>query len=91
MNDGLLEFVLIRKPALYRIPGLIPVYKSGKHLDDERLKDIVIYARGTKIEIESDRELISNMDGNCVKAHRDTFSVMPGALRLILPEGVSLP
>ena len=91
LNDGLLEFVLIRKPALYRIPGLIPLYKSGKHLDDERLKDIVIYARGTKIEIESDRELISNMDGNCVKAHRDTFSVMPGALRLILPEGVSLP
>ena len=91
LNDGLLEFVLVRKPALYRIPGLIPVYKSGKHLDDKKLKDIVIYTRGTKIEIESDRELISNMDGNCVKAHRDTFSVMPGALRLILPEGVSLP
>ncbi len=91
LNDGLLEFTLVRKPAMYRIPGLIPVYKSGKHLDSEKLKDIVIYARGTKIEIESDRELISNMDGNCVKANRDTFSVMPGALRLILPEGVSLP
>lgn len=91
LNDGLLEFVLIRKPAYYRIPKLIGVYKSGRHLDDDKYKDIVIYARGTKIELESDIDMISNMDGNCVPARHECFEVMPGALRFILPEGVSMP
>jgi len=90
-NDGLLEFVLIRKPAYYRIPKLIGVYKSGKHLDDEKYKDIVIYARGTKMELESDVEVISTMDGNCVKTRRECFEVLPGAVRFVLPEGISMP
>lgn len=90
-NDGLLDFVLIRKPAYYRIPKLVGVYKSGKHLDDDKYKDIVIYARGTKMELESDIEMLSTMDGNCVKTRRECYEVMPGALRFILPEGVSMP
>ena len=91
LNDGLLEFVLIRKPAYHRIPKLIGMYKSGQHLDSKKFEDIVIYARGTKIELESDIEMISNMDGNCVHASRECFEVMPGALRFILPEGISMP
>ena len=90
-DDGLLDFVLIRKPSYLRIPKLIGVYKSGKHLDDDKYKDIVIYARGTKMELESDIEVITNMDGNCKKTMRECFEVMPGALRFILPEGVSKP
>lgn len=91
LNDGLLEFVLIRKPAYHRIPGLVGIYKSGRHIGNPKLEDIIIYARGTKIRIESDIEMVSNMDGNCMHAKSETFSVMPGALRFIVPEGVSLP
>ena len=90
-DDGLLEFVLVRKPSYLRIPKLVGVYKSGRHLDDDKYKDIIIYARGTKMEIESDVEMISTMDGNCVKTRRECFSVMPKALRFILPEGLSMP
>ena len=34
IDDGLLDFVLIRKPAYSRIPGLVPKYKRGEHLSN---------------------------------------------------------
>ncbi len=90
LADGLLDFVLIRRPAYHRIPGLVGKYKRGEHIDNGRFADLLIYRRGTRIEVESDVELVSNMDGNCVRASRETYSVLPGALRFVLPEGVTL-
>ncbi|MGN0479873.1 MAG: diacylglycerol/lipid kinase family protein [Hominenteromicrobium sp.] len=90
LNDGLLDFVLIRRPAYRRIPSLVGKYKRGEHIDSARFADLLTYRRGTKIEIQSDVELVSNMDGNCVRASHETYTVMPGALRFILPEGVTL-
>ena len=90
LNDGLLDFVLIRRPAYHRIPSLVGQYKRGEHIDSARFADILTYRRGTKIEIRSDVELVSNMDGNCVRTTHETYTVLPGALRFILPEGVSL-
>ncbi|MFQ9902342.1 MAG: hypothetical protein ACLRWF_12120, partial [Ruthenibacterium sp.] len=49
---------------------------------------LLVYRRGTRIEIESPVEMVSNMDGNCVRANRETYAVMPGALRFILPENI---
>ena len=90
LADGLLDFVLIRRPPYYRIPFLVGRYKRGEHIDDARFADLLVYRRGTRIEIESTAEMVSNMDGNCVRTRRETYAVMPGALRLILPEGVRL-
>ena len=90
LADGLLDFVLIRRPPYYRIPFLVGRYKRGEHIDDARFADLLVYRRGTRIEIESTAEMVSNMDGNCVRTRRETYTVMPGALRLILPEGVRL-
>ena len=90
LNDGLLDFVLIRRPAYHRIPSLVGQYKRGEHIDSAHFADILTFRRGTKIEIQSDVELVSNMDGNCVRTTHETYTVLPGALRLILPEGVSL-
>lgn len=90
LADGLLDFVLIRRPAYYRIPGLVGKYKRGEHIDNARFGDLLVYRRGTRIEVESERELVSNMDGNCVRTKREVYSVLPGALRFMLPEGVSL-
>lgn len=90
LADGLLDFVLIRRPPYYRIPFLVGRYKRGEHIDDARFVDLLVYRRGTRIEIESTAEMVSNMDGNCVRTRRETYTVMPGALRLILPEGVRL-
>ena len=81
---------MIRRPAYHRIPGLVGRYKRGEHIDSARFSDLLVYRRGTRIEIESPVEMVSNMDGNCVRTCREAYAVMPGALRFILPEGVVL-
>lgn len=91
LNDGLLDFVLIRKPSLHRVPSLVPVYKRGEHLTSPKFSDLLIYRRGVRMEMVSEAEMVSNMDGACIRAKRETYTVLPGALRLLLPKGVALP
>lgn len=90
LNDGLLDFVLIRKPALRRVPLLVGKYKRGEHLDAPAFSDLLIYRRGTKIEMRGESEMVSNMDGNCVRTKHESYTVLPGALRLMVPEGIVL-
>ena len=44
IDDGLLDFVLIRKPAYSRIPGLVPKYKRGEHLSNPAFSDLLVTA-----------------------------------------------
>lgn len=91
VDDGLLDFVLIRKPAYSRIPGLVPKYKRGEHLSNPAFSDLLVYRRGVKIEIQSENEVVSNMDGLCIKVKSEEYNILPHALNFILPHGAALP
>ena len=91
MDDGLLDFVLIRKPAYSRIPGLVPKYKRGEHLSNPAFSDLLVYRRGVKIEIQSENEVVSNIDGLCIKVKSEEYNILPHALNFILPHGAALP
>ncbi len=88
LDDGLLDFVLIEKPPLRKIPRLIALYKAGKHLSDPRFAPYLTYRRGTRIEMRGKGSLVSNMDGNCVRVDgAERFEILPAALRFLVPEG----
>lgn len=91
MDDGLLDFVMIRKPAYFRIPGLVTKYKRGEHLSNPAFSDLLVYHRGVKIEIQSENEVVSNMDGLCIKVKSEEYNILPHALNFILPRGAALP
>ena len=78
---------LIRRPAYHRIPGLVGRYKRGEHIDSARFSVLLVYRRGTRIEIESPAEMVSNMDGNCVRTCQEAYAVMPGAAGLFTGRG----
>ena len=91
IDDGLLDFVLIRKPAYSRIPGLVTKYKRGEHLSNPAFSDLLVYRRGVKIEIQSENKIVSNMDGLCIKVKSEEYNILPHALNFILPRGAALP
>ena len=91
VDDGLLDFVLIRKPAYSRIPALVPKYKRGEHLSNPAFSDLLVYRRGVKIEIQSENKIVSNMDGLCIKVKSEEYNILPHALNFILPRGAALP
>lgn len=84
-DDGLLDFILIRKPAFYRIPKLVQLYKEGKHLHSKAFDGILTFCRGKKMEIEAAGPTAENMDGECSVAERMSFEVVPGAVRFLVP------
>ena len=84
-DDGLLDFILIRKPAFHRLPKLVSLYKAGKHLHSKEFDGLLTFRRGKKMEIVSARPVAQNLDGECSLVARTSFEVMPAAVRFLVP------
>ncbi|MFU0833680.1 MAG: DAGKc domain-containing protein [Oscillospiraceae bacterium] len=85
-DDGLLDFVLIRKPPFYKIPLLVGMYKAGKHIGAEEFKKILTFRRGKKMEIFAQQPAASNRDGEVALIKAVSFQVLPAAVRFIVPQ-----
>jgi YegS/Rv2252/BmrU family lipid kinase len=87
-DDGLLDFILVRKPPLYKIPKLVGMYKAGRHIGAKEFQDILTFRRGTKMEVVAEKPVASNLDGevSLIKAAR--FQTLPSAVRFIVPKNV---
>ncbi len=86
-NDGLLDFILIKKPPFYKIPSMVGVYKRGNHLAHPKFNDYLSFSRGYEMEIYSKNSAVANRDGECNLVKREVFKVKHGAVKFILPKG----
>lgn len=85
-DDGLLDFILIRKPPLYQIPRLIGLYKAGKHMGAKEFEQILTFRRGKKMEIVAVKPVAANLDGDVALVKATCFQVSPAAARFIVPQ-----
>lgn len=84
-DDGLLDFILIKKPRLMEIPPLIKIYKAGGHLESPLFKDILMFCRGKRMDVAAKKPTIANFDGECHLIDHVRFQVVPKAVRFIVP------
>lgn len=84
-DDGLLDFVLIRKPALYRIPKLAGMYKAGRHIGAKEFEGLLTFRRGVKMEVFAQKPVAANRDGEISLTQAISYQVLPGAARFIVP------
>lgn len=89
-NDGLLDFVLIKKPPLIKIPFMVGIYKKGGHLESEKFNDYLSFYRGYEMEIKSKKEAVANRDGECNLVKHEHFKIKPNATSFILPKQAEL-
>lgn len=87
-NDGLLDFVLIRKPPLIKIPAMVGIYKKGGHLENRKFADYLSFYRGYEMEIKSKKEAVANRDGECDLVKHELFKIKPRATSFVLPKQV---
>lgn len=85
-DDGLLDFILIRKPAFYRIPTLLKLYKAGRHLQSKEFDGLLTFCRGKKIEISGPRPLVENLDGESREIGRAAFEIVPASAHFLVPQ-----
>ena len=85
VNDGLLEFVLVKKISRFKIPFFLGRFKAGRHDGVACIERIP----GTRMKVRAAKSMICNVDGECFKSEQMTFSVVPNAYHLVLPVSVA--
>ncbi len=81
-DDGLLDFVLIKKISRLRIPFFLGLYKKGEYGQLPFCEHI----RGTAMQVRSRRPTYCNVDGECTRSDVMSFHILPGAYRFVLPK-----
>lgn len=85
-DDGLLDFVLIRKMGRLRLARQLGEYKAGGHPESPHFSDLLIYERGKKLELTAKKPAVANFDGECQFVQQVSFEVVPHAVRFIVPK-----
>ena len=84
MNDGLLEFVLVKKISRFKIPFVLGKYKAGAHEGVECIETI----RGTAMRVQAVKPMMCNIDGECFATDTISFRILPDAYRFVLPQSL---
>jgi diacylglycerol kinase (ATP) len=83
IDDGRLDVCLIEAMPTLDFVALLRRVASGDHVDDDR----VHYFRASVVELEFDRPVKVNTDGQVLEAARCEYRVLPSAARLLAPAG----
>ncbi len=86
LDDGLIEVCLVKPISRLSFVKLIGSYTAGTHLEDPRMKDIVLYTRAKKLTVESAKGLLPvSLDGEVIERKRFTVEIVPGGVNFALP------
>lgn len=83
--DQILDFSVISPVKRLKILSLLNEYRAGTHVD----LDICKIGTALKVEIEADREVPINMDGEIIYSDHVKFEIVKKAQKLILPKTIS--
>ena len=87
VDDGLIEVCLVKPVSRLSFVQLIGSYTAGTHLEDPRMKDILLYTRAKKLTVEGARSLLPvSLDGEVIERKRFTVEVVPGGVNFALPK-----
>lgn len=85
-DDGIIDFFVVKRVGLLTLASLIGKYASG-HADD--YPQYITHLQGDEIEIDFDEENVVNIDGEALYTDTVRMKLIPKALRLIVPKGIS--
>ena len=85
-DDGLIEVCLIKPISRLRFVKILKPYTNGEHLDRSDMRDIVVYRRAKKVEVEAPEGFAFSLDGEIIYQSRFTVEIVPAALQLAVPD-----
>ena len=85
-DDGDLDFYIVKKVSLFTFAALIGKYAAGQV---DEMPKYAAHLHGTEIKIDFEEESVINVDGEALFARSVTMRLVPQALNLILPVGMT--
>ena len=83
-TDGLIDVCVLKTMTFLGLGMIIGTYTKGKHLDRKRKK--IVYRRAKEIKMVSPKEFDVCVDGEMIKGNNFTVTIVPGAIKLAIPE-----
>ena len=87
VDDGWLEMLMVSPISITRFAKMIGMYQRGEHLDAPEMKDCMHYWRVREMEVEAEKNFMICLDGEIVEGNHFVVSIVPKAIRFIVPEG----
>lgn len=92
VTDGMADIIIVNKVSRFYIAKIISKYSDGTYQKQcqvsPEFQHCIQYIRGKHITIESAKDFVSNLDGECKVRNQVEVKVVEKAMRFILPQGV---
>ena len=85
-DDGMIDVCLVKPISRLRFVKILTPYTNGEHLDREDMKDIVVYRRCKKVEVDAPAGFAYSLDGEIIYESHFTVEIVPAALQLAVPQ-----
>ncbi|MEA4895815.1 MAG: YegS/Rv2252/BmrU family lipid kinase [Oscillospiraceae bacterium] len=89
-DDGLLEVCFVKPISRLTFFRLIKFYTRGEHLDNPLFKDLIVYRRARRIEIEGGKNFLYALDGELAEEPCVNVEVVEKAISFIVPRGIGI-
>ena len=84
-DDGLIEVCLVDCISRITFVQLIGLYTRGEHLDDPKMKKILVYRQAKKVEVEAPEGFAYSLDGEIIYEDHFTIEIVPAAVKVAVP------
>ncbi len=81
-DDGLLDFLIVKGVSRFNFLRLVGNYAKGKYAS---YPDYITHIKTSVMEIDSENEMVINVDGEAMRAKSVRLSVIPGGVNFIAP------
>ncbi len=86
LDDGLMEVCLVKPASRLFFVKFMNVYKEGRHLEDPRMKPLLVYRRARKVEVKAPEGFKFSVDGEIFSESDFTVEVERAAVRFAVPQ-----
>lgn len=84
VNDSTLEIILVKKLGLFRLLNLLPLYKTGNHLNSPEVLSMEVES-GT---IKSKDKVLANINGEIFESNEINFKILKSAINFAYLGGI---
>lgn len=89
-EDGLIDFMLIRRMGLISLARFMPLYRRGEQLEKNPGKRLIKYRRVRKVKLTSRNLFPLCLDGEIYYGSSFDIEILPKEINLILPSLVTM-